>query len=206
MRRTPAIYARGTYELVSPWEIPTPVQAYTCIAIRSFDELSAMGVDAFSDYYEPMGISRDKFELDEAEGATIVTLVSEDQAIYIHVPDTYILSYPDADQVAYSDIVLQVRMTKVPAWLDLGPIEQHLLEYVNAQVGNVNNTVASAVFPRTEKVTVDESVAIENARQANVTDQDTDYVKLQTALAEKQDLQDQVAVLMQILEDNGWAG
>lgn len=204
MRRTPPIYARGAYTLNTPWVIPTPVQMYTCIAIRSFGELTAKGIDPYTEYYEPFEVTRDRYESDAKLGATIVTLKSEDGQIYIHVPDTFIASYPDTDGVPYSDIILQVRMSKIPENYDTESLETHMLDYVNAQVGSVGNTVHTLKFPVTERVTVDESVALENARQANITDQETDYVKLQKALADKADLEQQVATLLQVMEDNGY--
>lgn len=206
MRMTPPIYATGRYTLITPWAIPAPEQNYTCIAIRSFRDLAAEDIDPFETFYEPMGVTRQTYEADAANSACIITLRSDDAQIYIHVPDTFIESYPESDAVPYSDVVLQVRLPKLPEYFDTDSIAADILQYVDAHVGGDDNEVKVAKFPITERISIADSISLEAARQASITDQDTYYAKWQQALNASQDLQAEIQVLYQILEDNGWTG
>ena len=213
MRMTPPIYAKGTYVLISPWVIPD-TQMYTCIAIRSLQEFTEEGVDPYAVYYQPMGITQTVYNANVTEGACIVTLISEDKQVVIHVPDTFILSFPDTDYINYADIMLQIKLNKIPEGLDLTSIMADIHDYVAAHVGNytgatVDNTtivdsVQIAVFPVAEKISIAQSVAMENARNANITDQDTWYTRYTKAQADLTEARAQVDSLLQVLEDNGW--
>lgn len=204
MRMTPPIYARGRYVLREPWVIPVPVQNYICIAIRSFRDLAAEDVDPYETFYEPMGVSVEQYESDAKNSACIVTLRSDDGQIYIHVPDTYIESYPETDAVPYSDLVLQVRLPKLPDYYDAEALLDDVLQYVDAHVGGTDNEGSVDKFPLTERISLADSLSLETARQASITDQDTWYVKFLQEQERNTNLLAEIQVLYQILEDNGW--
>ncbi len=207
MKNTPMVYARGRYEVASPWVLAQPVQDYTCYAVRSFTDLIELGIDPYDEYYAPMGVGRNRYEKDVANAASIVTLISEDGRYTIYIPDTFITSYPDMNSVPYSDMVLQVIIRKIPEDFDLEYIGADIKELVDAKVGSPeNNTVAVTKFPVTERISLQSAEALETARLSSITDVDNWYAKYQRQLKLIENLEATNAALIAALEENGWTG
>lgn len=200
-RRTPPIYAKGRYTLTMPWQAD-PAKIYTCQAIRSFSDLVELEIDPFTEFYEPMGVDASAYEADRQQRATIVTLTAENSDEVIYVPDTYIESFPNMDNIEYSHIVLSVSLSAVPDYLDLSFLKDQIANVVLDVIG-LNATVKENRVPHVGSISTLDHDTLETARLANVKLQETDHARAKRLQAKLDDLQVKYDNLVQIMRDNG---
>lgn len=106
INNTPPINAVGTYSVSSPFSVNVN-GTYTCEAIAGFESLEEKGVDIYSKYYEPFGLTTAIYEEDRTNKVNIVTLMSDvDETVII--PSSYIVSFPNQVAVPYSQFVFSV--------------------------------------------------------------------------------------------------
>lgn len=201
IRRTPSLYASGKYVLRTPF-VANADRSYTCMAIRSFNDIYELKEDVFTKYYESNGLSDIIFNEDKEARVCIVTLMSEDAQV-IYVPDSYIESYPDVSNVLYSRIILSV---------DLGALPDKLnLDFLNTQISNIVGDVIGVAAPgilvhkapTTGFISAEAHADLEEARTAAITLIETDYAKvlqLQTQVDSQNQL---IATMTDLLIDNG---
>lgn len=141
-KKTPQMYARGKYELKKPWSANAS-KIYTCIAIRSFEDIYKQGEDVYQTYYAAYLAEGDSssgsafsFNLEVAESPNIITLRADDNEL-IYVPDTYISSYPDTTTVPYSQLIAGVDLGILPDEYSTDIIEAAILDLVLKQFGIV---------------------------------------------------------------------
>ena len=197
---TPVVGATGVYKLKSPW-FADETTAYTCHAVRTFKELYEANRDVFSLYYESQGLSRGQFELDRDHGAAIVTLISDDDVI-IHVPDTYILSFPDGNVVPYRRTVLSVDLGVLPESLSLDFLLTTLRDTVVSTVG-VPATVEVHVASNRSSVSIDQHRLVEAARQSAIENNTTAMALYRKQLLINQELMERNTILEQLVTDAG---
>lgn len=173
--KTPPLHAKGFYTVASPFQVVANT-LYECMAIRAFPDLVDLGVDIFNTYYNPLGLTQQNFEDDQKAGANIITLIADSQPV-IYIPDSYILSYPDMSNVAYSNIILSLDLGVVPDTLDLTFL-QNQLSGVASDVVGVTPTVTVHVGMSTGAVTQEQADAMEAARQATITNRTSDRAKV----------------------------
>lgn len=181
----PLIGAKGVYKLNAPFDkdlLPNNV-AYTCIAIRQLRDVTAAGGDPFNDYYVPKNLDSSVFTRDLANGVSIVTLQAEDNSV-VYVPSSYLAAYPDGGGIPYRVMVLSINLGAVPDSLDLSPISAKIASDVKNIVG-VDSTVRALAVSNTRLLDTATAQNMENARQANITDNTTDWSKYQQAVAER---------------------
>lgn len=199
--KTPPLNAAGVYTLIAPWAT-TENTTYTCIAIRSYQDLLQHGVDIVSTYYTPNGLGVTQYQADLAAGANLITLVSANQPT-IYVPDTYIQAYPDLSNVAYSNVILSCQLGPLPDTLDLSYLMQQLAALVSDTIG-IEPTVNMHVSPSTQVVTATQAASMETARQAAITNRTTDraqVLELQAQLAAANQL---IATYQNLAIAHGW--
>lgn len=178
----PPINVSGIFTLASPFNTQvTPGTVYKCIAIREFPDILKKGEDPFVLYYHPNGLSEQDYTNDYNAGEAIVTLRSAGGQ-FIYVPTSRILSYPNQAGVRYTGIALAVRLGPIPDNLDLSVVVQKISDDVRDYFG---------ITPQIQKVAYTESVnksaadaaTLEAARQAAITQTQTDHAKLIAAQA-----------------------
>lgn len=206
-KKTPPLLIRGRFTLKMPW-VAVPTKLYTVIAIRQFKDIYDAGIDVYSQYYQPMGLTDGapygaetfSFQSEVSQLANIVTLYADDGET-IFVPDTWILKYPDSGDVKYSHVVLSLSAGAVPDYLDFSALKTMLANLV-AQTTGVVVTVNEHRAPSTTQPTAAEHEVLEAARIGAITLLETDYARALRLQAVIDRQNQERATLIAILEDN----
>lgn len=196
-RNTPTPWMRGIWKLIQPWSVD-PTLLYTCVALRKFKEIiAADGIDIYNIYYKPKGISQDKYREDLAADAVMVVLTS-DVGSMIHVPDTYIESYPG---IAMSDYGIAIISAQI------GPIS--LNTNFDFMLDSVANVISDTIgikpamnldhIPTTTALTPENAAALEAARQAAIKNRTSTYAQLLQAQRDNASLRQTIKVLQDLL-------
>lgn len=158
---TPPINASGIYTAYAPFTLPLNI-VYRCDAIRTFKELIKKGINVYTTYYEPHGLSEAVYQADYDLNASIVTLV-DGAGGFLYIPNTYIESYPGDAGVTYNRKVLVIELGMLPTQMDVDYIFPLVEDLVHKNLGVANN--ASVVTaPYTGVITHDQHVTLEAAR------------------------------------------
>lgn len=169
---TPMMYARGSYELKKPWAA-IPNKIYTCIAIRSFEDIYKQGEDVYKVYYENYikegqvtnGVTFN-FNEESQSLPNICTLRGEDNEL-IYVPDTYILSFPNTTMVPYSNVVLGISLGPLPDELDLINVSGMLNDLIMNYFG-ITSEVNVMRMPMSTNPSPEEHEQLETVRQGAI--------------------------------------
>lgn len=205
---TPSIGTTGRYTLRNPY-VANPGVVYTCIAIRSFEDIIKRGVDVYETFYVPVGLidgqvssggTPFRFTDETSIKANIITLKGSDGSL-IYVPDTYIEKFPNMGEVQYENIVLSVDIGAVPSYLSLSAVMEEVKQTVSARFGTITE-VKEHRSPALDPPTNQEHEAAEAARVGNITEFETTRTKLNKAQAELARLKDIQTSLLQVLRDN----
>lgn len=183
---TPMMYARGIYELKKPWNAVS-TKIYTCIAIRSFEDIYKQGEDVYKIYYENYlrdgesvnGITFN-FADEAAQLPNICTLRGEDNEL-LYVPDTYILSFPNTTMVPYSNVVLGLSLGPLPDELDLINVTAMLKDSVIKYFG-VTPAVNVMRLPMSSNPSPEEHEQLELVRQGAINNNESIEQRLESAL------------------------
>lgn len=200
-RRTPPLFATGTWTVRHPFEVDTST-IYICKAIRSFDDLEARGIDPYETYYKPLGISREDYDKDVINLANVITLMSDTKPT-VYIPDTYISSFPDVTTVPYSHIVLSMSLGAVAETVVLDDLLVKIEELVEASIGIEGKVRVHRAGTVAEGLSQVDHRVIESNRLAKISNNTTTYAKLLEAQGELERVQLQAAELEQIVIENG---
>lgn len=190
-RITPPLDAKGLFKVRSPYTV-SPVGIYWVGAQRTFEELIAAKIDPLTQVYKPVGMGQSDYNQDVIDGAKVITLLSYIRSP-LHIPDTYILEYPNMSLVPHSWVVLTISCGILPDTYDLTRMMQTVSDAVSEYTG-VSVVVTPMVAPTTDSVT---EVAYEEARAAR----EAAIVNKSTDFADKLALQAQLAVANQHIQD-----
>jgi len=199
-RVTPPMYSEGVFLLSTPFNAKVDV-AYKVNAIRTFAEIGAHGEDPMDLVYIPAGLSRADYQADIDAGAAVITLLSKTEKP-IYVPDTYIRSYPNMGSVPYSHLVVSASCGAIADSYDTAMIQTLLQGLLRDRLG-ITATVFIGRAATANVVSAEEHVEIERARQAAITQTNTD---LSRALKAEDTVAAQlvtIAALEQMLQDAG---
>lgn len=192
--KTPVLNTKGLYSLATPFDdVLAANVAYTSVAIRSFRELIASGVDVFATVYDPVGLTEETYTADLATGASIVTLMADNQPV-VQVPDTYIQAFPRVGNVPYSTVILGVSLGPLPDGLDLTFVQQQVTNVVAAVIG-ATPSIMVLTAPNPTVLTQEQANTAETARQAAITLRVSDYTVAKDWEAKFNALQAQYAEL-----------
>lgn len=199
MSLTPPVSASGLFQLAPPFEQELiPGVNYTCIAVRKFADIQKLGIDPYSTYYVPNGLTETIYEEDVVAGECIVTLRSNGGA-FLYVPTSYILSYPNQGGIPYTAIVLGVDLGPIPNYVDLTAIKMAISNLVHDTFG-VTPQIQQAAISETKNMSIADANAIEAARLSEINTNQTDRAKylasqaqLSAALAKIQELESYIA-------------
>lgn len=206
----PSIGSRGVFVINAPFaslvpqsEIPGAATRLTCVATRKLTELAQSGEDPFSDYYVPQNLDQATYQTDLKNGVVIVTLQADDQSL-VKVPSSYIGSFADPNGVPYQVMVLTALLGGLPADIDLTFVNQQVMQVIHDSLG-VDSVIKTGIVSKTAMMNQSDSRAVEQARQAKITNSQTDHAKLLAAQQQIQTLQDKVTSLEQYIISNNLA-
>ena len=200
MKNTPSLNVTGIFKVRSPFTIDVN-ELYKVIAVRKFEDLLEVNIDIFHEFYEPLGLTEENYKADLAEGASLISLMNEFSGT-VYVPDTYILEYPSQDSVNYAHVVLTVTLGAVPESLPFDFLKEQISGTVSDTIG-LTPDVKFVRVPTTGAITQAQHGVLEANRLALVKNRTTDRAKLLELQAKYQVLQENYAVLEQLVIDNG---
>lgn len=182
-RITPPIGAKGLFKVRSPYQV-SAVAIYWVGAVRTYEELIAAKIDPLTQVYTPVGLGQPDYNQDIIEGAQVITLLSHVRPP-LHIPDTYILEYPNMSLVPHSWIVCTVSCGILPDTYDLTRMQQTVAAAVSEYTG-VQSTVTISTAPTTDSVTEEAYKEAKIVRDAALVNKSTDFVE-KLALQEQLD-------------------
>lgn len=174
MNLIPPIGATGVYQLLAPFSSQLVSGAiYECMAVRTLTDIITLGLDPFTEYYEPNGISETIYKNHLAAKGCIVSLRSS-SGKWVYVPSHYIQSYPNIGGIRYTGLILSANIGPVPDSLALGPVRQKITDVISEYLG-VSTSVNVVAITDTKLIAQDVATSIEANRQANIANVRTDY-------------------------------
>lgn len=173
-RITPPMDSQGLFILRSPFVAKGTV-AYHVAAHRKFEDLIAAGIDPLKLVYEPNRLGQAEYDSDKLAGATIVTLYSATEKP-LHVPDTYIDSYPNMGVIAHSWVVASIDCGMLPDIYQTSALELAIKEAVSDHTG-IEAQVFISRAPVTEAISQEQYVQNLNARNAAIKTRTSTYAE-----------------------------
>lgn len=171
-RVTPPIGAKGLFKVRSPYAV-SAAAIYWVGAVRTYEELIAAKIDPLTQVYTPVGMGQADYNQDIIEGAQVITLLSNVRPP-LHIPDTYILEYPNMSIVPHSWIVCTVSCGILPDTYDLTRMQQTVAIAVSEYTGvQANVTISTA--PTTDSVTEAAYLEAKAVRDAALLNKSTDF-------------------------------
>ncbi len=201
MIKTPNIYATGKWVVSTPFNIGAN-DVYVCNAIRSFTELRSSGIDPYEQYYKPLGISPEDFAIDERKFANIITLSSNSNPT-AYIPDTYIVSYPDATSIPYKHVVMSISLGAVADTLVLTDIKQKVAAVVESDLGITGIVKEHHSGTVTEYLTLSQHKTVEANRLTALINNKSLYTQLSDQDAIIADLLERNQLLEEVITANG---
>lgn len=202
-RVTPRIRAEGRYVLRAPWDtVIPPGMIFVCEAIRTFPEIEQESIDVYETYYAPYGVSKSNFSSDEREGACVITIISQDGTVVIHVPDTYILYCPTDELVSLDHIALSTSLGFIPGYYDLTGIKSLLASKIEEALG-ITTTVVENRVPSVGTLSQTDNDIAEAARDTIKIFQKSPEAELREANKKILDLQAKLEEAYDVMRDNG---
>lgn len=166
-KMTPPFGVRGYWEVEKPFKVNT-LNEYQCVAIRSFNELFLKGMDVYREFYQTMGLEESAFQEDEKAHANIVVL-QDDHGDFIHIPDTYILKFPNIKEDNFKRVVLSVDLGALPVGYGTSHLTATVSKELEKALGR-SVSVKQHLAPLVEnKLTPNELKRAEKVRRAATT-------------------------------------
>lgn len=176
----PDIGAMGQYDISLPFKNRIPEETVlVCVAVRLFKELLTAKIDIHETYYEPYGISLDKYKQDAAtSGPAIVTLQDRSGKLY-NVVSTYIKAFPKAGGVPYVGMGVFLSLGALPASFSLDPLLLKLEQVTKDYLGIEKVETRKGQLTTVAYVTTESHTSMEATRNSNRVDHELDYAKNQ---------------------------
>lgn len=173
----PNLNLSGIWTLAEPFQNDLiPNVMYTCLGVRLFADVVAAGVDPYAEYYEARHqISFERYEIDQAAGAAIVTLQASNGTV-VHVPNTYIISWPATGGVPYRKTTIALKLGALPKSVDVSVLLSTVVDAALDKLGVI--ATASVVVTSLEQlIDQDTNASLETSRLARKTSSTTDLAK-----------------------------
>lgn len=168
----PEIGASGIFTLKPPFNTKlTKDVVYTCIAVREFTDMTAVGADPKALCYTEV-TDQTRYEKDVLADVCIVSLQSATGEI-VYVPSSFIDSYPRAGGVVYTTLALAISLSALPKSTDLSYLKQQMIALVKDCVG-VDSKVKTMLLSSDTVINTVDSERMEKIRQANIAASETD--------------------------------
>ena len=199
---TPNIGAIGVFHLFAPFKNKLlPKTLYQCIAIRKLEDYVCNNEDAFALIYEPLLISKERYQDDLAAGAMVVTLKAIGTHEFVLVPNSYIEKLPVTEGVSYTVMGLGVSLGAIPNDTDLTYLKDRITTLVAETLG-VNSTINALALSPTSVVDMTTHKSILLARELLIKENPTDRAKYLETKAKLDELQVRYNELEQYVIDN----
>ncbi len=189
----PPMGVTGSFTLKEPFTVDLNLN-YTVRAIRSFADLQRAKLDPVTLVYAPVGLTDVDYNIDLRTLARIYTLTSVDGDDTVHVPSSYILSYPRPNENTHQWFHAVVSLGILPNNFELTRIKEAIGTEVSKYVG-VDCEVNIATSEVLEQITDEQAILLEEARIAAIAYGSTLYkdkleleLKLEAAYAQINDL------------------
>ena len=164
----PEVGSYGKFSVKPPFDtVFDPNVIYQCQAVRSISDMVAGGDDPLGTIYEPAGLTKADFDLDVANGVSIVTLVAGG-AKYLDIPNSYLESGPISTGKTYQSKAISVNLKSLPVdSVDLNALATSISNLVHNTIGI---TPVVDVLDTSPEVKVDDAThqANETTRLANI--------------------------------------
>lgn len=197
----PAIGSTGKYTLKFPFDsLILKDVTYTCRAIRRIEDVIAQGEDAFETYYQVNNITKAQYDVDANNGECIVSLQSG-SGQWIHVPSSYILTYPSVNGVNYRGMIIALSLGAIPDTLDLSAFEDEIKDFTLKTLGIRSKTKVVAVTGA-QVVANDSHKLLETVRVNTITNSESIALQLAKANSEKQTLLTKIQELEKFIRLN----
>lgn len=197
----PQIGAVGVYTLAAPFDTQiTPQVAYTCRSLRELSDIAAAGETIWERYYEPFGVSQTVYQQDLADNVCIVGLHAG-TGEWVYVPSSHIIKAPDINGVLYSPVVLGVSLGAIPDSYQLDGLISRISNVVEATLG-IKPTIKGMLISQPAIIPYEESERLEEVRRTAISDNESDYSKLQQATAALQATQSKLQQLEAWVKNN----
>lgn len=190
----PAVHAQGSFTAKPPFDTNVKQTTFfTVEAIRTIPEMQALKLDLFKMVFEPVGVDANDYQAKLAEaiqlGACIITLTSRN-ASPVYVPSNYLTSFPLVDGVTYERFCIISDLGSVPPSLKdrLNSAVDHFNGYIKKSLGIQNAVTVIGTIPTRGYVSLEQSLAWEKTRQAAITEDPSDLMRLEAVLAENAEL------------------
>ena len=170
MPMIPAVGLSGTVIAATPFQNAViPQVRYTVTAVQTLQGLSAQGVEVYTVYYQPYGLTEQQASADIDSGVMLVSLTSYDgQQLY--VPHTYLSVIPDPTGIPYSMRAITVELQMpLPTRLDLSTTMADLELWLLQRLG-VTASVSEVGYGPQTLLTAAQDASLIAARAANATD------------------------------------
>ena len=197
----PEVGSIGTYTLAEPYAtLVDPNINYTCMSIRSINEIIAGGGDPFTIAYQPAGISQSVYNQALSINMQIVYLVS-DGGNWVYIPANYILEIPAIDGVGYQNMGLNVILGLINSSKDLSSVISAIQDVVYANMG-ITPVVQPVQLSNSLQITSAQASQIETARSALITSNSSSYGLYQNTLQQLTDANAKIQALEQYIIAN----
>lgn len=196
----PKIGAEGLFKLKTPFDtLLQEGKTYKCIAIRRFPDLRSGGFDVYRQFYFVHDIAVDSYNRDDLNNEVILSLVS-DFAAPVYVPSSYVESFPNADNIPYSRVVISASVGPVADDMNLAALTESVGNSISDTIGIVPK-VAIHLAPHDQTISSSQHEVIEANRIAAIKNRSTDYVRVRELEQENQRLLAQIEALKKSLID-----
>lgn len=196
--KTPPIGISGIFEIRDPFYI-RPNTVYRVEGHRTVTDMAMSGEDPYTLVYLPNGVLREDFLVDVKNPELVfVTLVDEEGDLF-HIPNSYILSYPNTSVVPHSWIVAVCSLGMLPENYDLTRVKEAIAESVSDFIG-VEPNIYMAQKPTRDTVTTEEAQQLEVIRNSAIANRTTSYATKIEMSNKIEFLENQVRDLLNIIE------
>lgn len=188
----------GSFELIAPFANAVRAGSrYTVSEVRSMSAIIKNNEDPRA-LYNKFGVDEASYVRDLQLDMSIIGLQA-DTGELVHVPQSYIASYPNVSGVSYRPLGLVVPLGVIPDNLDLANLIATIQVAVVNQLG-INTEVSVASVGASELYTQDEHQRITNARKALVTTNESPAAITVRLQRENQVLRDENKILSDALK------
>lgn len=196
----PELGAKGVYSFKAPYDSLANKQTeYECMAVGKITDALASGENVFLKYYAPYNLGQSEYESDIRDGVTLISLRSA-LGQFLHIPNSYLNSYPDASGVRYRVMALAVDLGAVADTFNLDIIIGEIKVLVNARIG-IDPTIVPVATSQPAMVSYTDHDRLEVARSSKVTIENSIYLRYNTLIAERDELLRKNALLVQHIKD-----
>lgn len=187
----PQIYSSGVFKLKGKLlQYLSEEMWYTCIAIRKIEEIEAVGIDCYQEYYVPIGLDETDFSNDNKVNACIITVKASNGDLK-HFPSTYLASFPNGSGILYSVMGLAFDLGALPVSYDLTILEKKIKDVILNEIG-VESRSRQLTMSNYEIISQGSHERIEAARKSKIHKSDN-LIHLNKALIkENEDLKNRI--------------